>query len=436
MVTYQVEIPKYNYLFSIGTTNTSKLMYGKGSVNIQVIDVNDNGPHFDDTDLNPSILENEPPPVKITSIIATDPDSGISYGGPFRFGIEQGQRGLFNMTPDGKLYSTAQFDREKQDKYPLLIFGEDQQGKRNTTTLVVHIKDQNDHQHKGAHLELFLNSYAGHFKGGQIGSIYVIDKDTDDDRYYDVIDKSSEVFTVDRFSGAIVCKADPPEGFYSLSVKVSDRNSGFVPVESTVKIRVRTITDEAIKKSVAVRIRGKTLETFIKKYIITFKESVAEALETTKEYVDLFSIQNVADNVKPVAIDVRFAVHGSPYYNPEKLIAILKAKRKNLTPFNVVSIGVDSCQAEPCQYGSCRSELRAPGNVQIVKVGSKSFTSIEVNDEAVCEECNAGRVTALTCKDKPCRNGGSCKDSPIGKYTKNNAMKVYSESDRQKIIYF
>lgn len=302
----------------------------------------------------------------------------------------------------------------------MLIWGEDNEGVRNTTTLVVHIKDVNDHQHEGAHLELLFNNYKGHFKGGPIGYVYVKDKDTDDKRIYEIVDKNSELFTVGKTSGAIICQNDPAEGLYSLKIKVSDdvpdgEKIFTVPVESTVKIRVRTITDEAVKKSVAIRIRDKTLETFIQKYFISFQESVADALGTTKDYVDLFSIQNVTDNVKPSSIDVRFAVHGSPYYNPEKLIAILKANRKSISSFDVVSIAVDPCQVEPCQYGSCRSTLRVPGTVQVVKIGSKSFTSIEVYKEAICEDCNAGKVIPLTCEDDPCRNGGTCKNTPTGK---------------------
>ena len=82
-------------------------------------------------------------------------------------------------------------------------------------------------------LLLFLK---GNFGGGAVGKVYVVDKDTDDERLYTVEEASSEYFDVDHYTGAIRSQPEVPEGVYRLKVQVADRHpdSKNRPVLSTV----------------------------------------------------------------------------------------------------------------------------------------------------------------------------------------------------------
>lgn len=396
----------------------NKPLYGQASVSIIVEDVNDNGPHFDAAILHPIIPENEPPSYLIVKISATDPDLSPNNGGPFTYGIHSGnEEDLFEITDKGELRSKVTFDREKKSVYELRIWGNDSGSPPmvNYTTIFINIKDRNDHQHEKAHLDISVNSYEGHFLGGHVGDVYVKDKDTDDLRYYELVERSSDIFEVDKLSGSIESKPNPPEGVFKLEVKVSDRDSDFKPVICTVTVRVRRITEEAMRKSIAIRIRGISSKQFLKDSFLSFKQSIAGSLGTTRENIDLFSIQNVTDIVRPMAIDIRFAAHGSPYYSPEKMIALIKSKRINLKSFDLASIGVDPCQHEPCKYGSCRAELRASGRIEVVSYPGQSFTSIIANSVGVCDTCGSGKNMVSSCAENPCKNGGTCRNASIGK---------------------
>ncbi|XP_048576726.1 protocadherin-like protein isoform X2 [Nematostella vectensis] len=410
-----------NHILTIRATNIAPpYWYGEASVGVQVLDVNDNGPQFKPEVYNVFVPENTPPPYVIEKLEVTDPDSDPQNGGPFKFGIRSGnEKNLFELTEDGVLKTRVTFNREETAKYELVVWAEDnakhpEKPIKSFASVFVHVRDRNDNQHEAGYLELVLNVLEGKFGGGIIGKVFVKDIDTDDERLYELIDRDSEAFSVDRLSGAVISKPNPPSGEFSMRVKVSDRDSGFQPRVSTVKIIVKKLPLAAVGKSTAIRLRGISRETFVAGYITSFKESLAEILRTTSENVDLFSVQTAA--LTSQVIDVRFAAHGSPYYSPEKMIALIKAMRKNLekAAYKLDSIGVDPCVLEPCEHSSCHAQLKVPGTVDVIGTGEQSFTSIKADLVAVCDACHAGRRIESRCSEDFCKNGGTCRESPIG----------------------
>ena len=51
-----------------------------------------------------------------------------------------------------------------------------------------------------------------------------MDKDTDDERLYEVEETRTEYFDVNRNTGVINCQPNVPKGVYTFRVKVADRN--------------------------------------------------------------------------------------------------------------------------------------------------------------------------------------------------------------------
>ena len=384
--------------------------------------MNDNGPTFHPSVFYFSVKENTAPSQSIGKISVDDPDLDPPNGGPFLFEIANGNEdGFFKLdNKTGEFFTRAMFDREKRASYMLGIRAWDSGTPRqhSETFLYVHILDDNDHQHSTGTLHLELNSYQGKFPGGKVGKVYVVDKDTDDLRYYDMLANSSDYFSIERTTGMIISRPNPPQGDYFLTTRVSDSNSSFTSVICSVFIKVKEVSAEAVENSMAIRLAGISREEFITTVLPRFKESVASILDTSEENVDLFSVQDAPKTAK--AIDVRFAAHGSPYYAPERMTAILKNSRLSLSKamevFHVVVlvVGVDECLYEPCESGGCTNVLIANGEVEVISVKGTSFASIVAILTARCDDCDAQKTKQTSCESKPCLNGGTCEDTPEG----------------------
>ena len=398
-------------------------MYGHASVKITLNDVNDNGPTFHPSVFHFSVKENTVPSQSIGKISVDDPDLDPPNGGPFFFEISSGNdEGFFTLdNKTGEFFTRATFDREKRESYMLGIRASDSgtPQQRSETFLHVYILDDNDHPHSPGTLNLELNSYQGKFPGGIVGKVYVVDKDTDDSRFYEMIENSSEYFTIERDTGMIRSQPNPPKGDYSLRARVSDFNSSFTSVICSVFIKVKEVSAEAVHNSMAIRLGSSSRERFVTTVMSRFKESVASILKTDEDNVDLFSVQ-AAPKISE-AIDVRFAAHGSPYYAPERMTAILKNNRPSLAKAlevfdaDVLVVGVDECLHEPCESGGCTNILIANGEVDVISVKGTSFASIVAILTARCDDCDAEQAERPGCELNSCLNGGTCQVTPEGK---------------------
>ena len=392
--------------------------HGDATVSIRLIDVNDNGPIFAPSSIHGFVEENVLPPVTVATLIVSDPDKDPPHGEPFTFGLAQddGKFTLDNRT--GVLRTMVTFNREEQAEYNLGVWAKDNGGMTSRTWVKVLITDVNDHQHYDGRLELTLNLYQGKFPGGRIGKVYVVDKDTDDERLYHVLSKSSRYFTVERTTGFILSESNPPIGSHRIAVKVVDANSSYQPAVSRVSIFVKNIPAEALDRSIAVRLAGLSQEDIVANFLASFKETVAEILGTHEENVDVFSVQMAPG--PHGAVDVRFAAHGSPYYAPERILALLKNERHRLSSIaqnygvKYEAIGVDKCLTEPCKFGSCTNVLTADGSFEVINADDKTFTSLLVTQKVTCGTCGANKEATKTCQSKPCLNGGTCHQFPKG----------------------
>ena len=398
-------------------------LYGEASVQVRVIDVNDNGPVFHPSVYHFSVMENTAGWQSIGKISVDDPDLDPPNGRPFSFQIaSDNEEGLFwikNVT--GELFTNATFDRERRARYTLGIKAFDSGDPQQESATMVHVQilDDNDNQHSSGTLNLLLNSYKGKFPGGVVGKVYVIDKDINDRRMYEVLTKSSAYFSVERTTGMIISRSNPPKGIHSFTVKVSDANSSFSEVICSVFIKVKEVTAEAIQKSIALRLGGVSRQKFVTTVLPRFKESVAGILQTSEDNVDLFSVQKAPKT--PDAIDIRFAAHGSPYYAPERMRAILKnswdamSKALKIFEVDILLIGVDECLNEACAPRGCTNVPRANGEVEVISVKKTAFASIRVEVIAKCENCNEQEKVEQPCSAQLCLNGGTCVDTPDGK---------------------
>lgn len=172
------------------------------------------------------------------------------------------------------------------------------------------------------------------------------------------------------------------------------------------------LSSEAFSRSITLRFVGMSVAEFVKN-LSMYRNEIAKALNVVPDNVDIFSIQGIPSKD---LVDVRLAAHGSPYYAPERLISILKAKTVLLRNFQNVSIGYDACLAEPCKSGGCESHVKLTGEVIPVDSGDgQTFASAETSVHVKCESCEKLFPRKISCEQKPCLNSGVCRDIPGGK---------------------
>ena len=401
------------HTFKVRATNIAyPYLYGETEVKVDVEDVNDNPPELKNPVLN--ILENSTVEGQVTHIgqlLATDSDPKPN-GKPFSFGILSGnKKNLFRLdSKTGWLSTTSIFDREEKSFYLLEVWVRDSGTPplTNNITVRIDVTDRNDNQHKEGYLELNVIEPVIMSPEVPIGLVFVDDKDTDDSRYYDVLNGDKNAFTIDRLTGNIFMEKRPAVREYEFRVLVSDQNSSFHPVLCQVKINV--IPYEAFSKSITLRFLNMTAAEFLTD-IDLYKDIIAGSLETKPKNVDIFSIQNGNHAGLKNVGDVRLAAHGSPYFAPERLVWFLK---KN-TYFKNVIVGYDACVEELCVSDGCKSDVTLTNKVVNMDNGQgQAFGSVGIKVDVRCESCEKLFPRKRSCRERPCVNGGVCQDVPGG----------------------
>ena len=105
------KLPESRFLFSVRGQNTGGDTLGISTVEIEVLDEDDNPPVFQSTEegFHANISENMPVGTLVTQLIATDPDSGTN--GDISYTILGGED-KFEVLPNGELKTLIEFDAE------------------------------------------------------------------------------------------------------------------------------------------------------------------------------------------------------------------------------------------------------------------------------------------------------------------------------------
>ncbi|XP_015784984.1 neural-cadherin [Tetranychus urticae] len=414
------------------------------TLTVIVGDVNDNYPRFL-KDYRPVIMEHEPPQ-KVEEILATDDDDRSKHNGPpFTFRMDPNApdmiKNFFDLTHDHNgangdgmaiVRSKVKFDREVQKEYqiPIIIKDNGTPSMTGTSTLTVIIGDINDNKMNPGSKSIFVYSFKGHSPPTEIGRVHVEDQDD-----WDLPDKkflwedhiAHENFELNAHTGMIMMK-NVTEGSYFLRFKVFDRKHT-QEVLANVTVTVREIPEEAIYKSGSLRVSGVTAEDFVRTYdwqtptyqkiskYDKFKNALSEIMKTKPDNIDVFSV--ITRQERPPITDIRFAVHGSPYYESTYLDGTVAVNRDHIereVGINITMVGIDECLIEGLCEGSCTNELKISRTPVLVNANRTSFVGVNTWIERKCV-CGARDFSEPeTCRKypPPCANGGRCTDSSVG----------------------
>ncbi|XP_068617100.1 neural-cadherin [Brachionichthys hirsutus] len=425
-------IPQH-HLVVIATDHGNPPLTGSATVQLPLLDVNDNGPAFE-ASYSPIVFENMAGPqvVKLNQtsslLRAVDPDSPEN-GPPFSFTVPAEYRHSNDFYLQDNLNGTAtltalrMFDRERKKEFliPVIMSDSGHPAKTVTSTLTVTIGDQNDHAHVEGEKDIFIYSHRGRMLTTVLGKVYCPDPDDWDNKTYVFEGHVPSYFILNKRTGFLIIKENAPPGTYKFQVRVSD---GVWPdAISTVTVHVRDLRDEAIYKSGSLRLADITAKEFIglrgkqrSRYVLLV-DFLSEMLSVPPDDVNIFSLMDVKGRM----LDVRFAVlGGASFLLPEKMHGYLAAHKQKLQSFlqiSVFQIRVDECPGSECAGASgCTNVLNVQDIPTVVDCGSMSLISLTVESTAVCS-CPGREQSHQSCGTyprNPCLNGGVCMDTQHG----------------------
>ena len=115
-----------------------------GTVVVNINDLNDNAPQFDDDPIIFHVLENLEAGASVGNITASDPDNGINGTFYFEFPTHPDILEYFEFSEDGPVFTTKSFDREKVAVYRFVVKAVDMGGLTSSASVVVYVDDDND----------------------------------------------------------------------------------------------------------------------------------------------------------------------------------------------------------------------------------------------------------------------------------------------------
>uniref|UniRef100_A0A3Q2PUG4 Si:ch211-186j3.6 n=1 Tax=Fundulus heteroclitus TaxID=8078 RepID=A0A3Q2PUG4_FUNHE len=420
-----------HHLVVMATDHGIPALTGSATVQLPLLDVNDNGPEFE-ASYSPVVFENVAGPQVVrlnqtsTLLRAVDRDSAEN-GAPFRFSVPPEYRYSNdfylqdNLNGSATLTALRTFDRERQKEFPLPIVMSDSghPARTVTSTLTVTIGDQNDHAHVAGEKQITINSHRGRMPTTVLGKVYAPDPDDWDNKTFVFEGHMPSYFILNKRTGFLIIKENTPPGTYQFQVRVSD---GIWPdAVSTVTVHVRELREEAIFNSASLRLAGKigspeNIPVPRSRYDLLV-DFLSEMLSVPPDEVNIFSLMDVKERM----LDVRFAVNGGPsFLQPEKMHGYLAAHKQKLQSFlqvSVFQVRVDECPGSECAgTAGCTNVLNVRDAPMVVDCGTMSLVSVMVESKAVCS-CPGREQSHQPCASyprNPCFNGGVCVDTQHG----------------------
>ncbi|XP_056103176.1 protocadherin Fat 1-like isoform X1 [Rhinichthys klamathensis goyatoka] len=226
----------------------------EASVLVEVLDINDNSPVFENPPATVSVPEDLKVGDNVTSVTATDADAG--FNGEVRYTL-LGGTGRFNVDQETGVISLADpLDRETQDTYHLVITAQDQgrPSRSTTTNLDISVTDINDNAPIFSN-QLYKTTVSEHAEvGTTVVDVMATDKDDGPNAvvtYHIVKQEPSStppVFTIEAESGSIILAEKLDYGkakSYTLEVEGQDGGIPVLTGSATVTVQVEDVNDKA-----------------------------------------------------------------------------------------------------------------------------------------------------------------------------------------------
>ncbi|KAM4722755.1 cadherin EGF LAG seven-pass G-type receptor 3 [Rhinophrynus dorsalis] len=226
-------------------------------VAVTVTDKNDHSPVFEQAEYRESIRENVEEGYPILQLRATDIDSQANANIKYRFVNEQAAHSVFEIdSRSGLITTSGQVDREKREKYSLIVEASDQgkdPGPRSSTVKVdITVLDENDNVPQFSEKRYIVQVREDIKPHTEILRVTASDLDKDGNAvvHYNIISGNSRgQFSIDSFNGQVQVIAPLDfeiEREYTLKVRAQD--AGRPPLSNNtgmISIQVVDVNDHA-----------------------------------------------------------------------------------------------------------------------------------------------------------------------------------------------
>ncbi|CAK6436391.1 unnamed protein product [Pipistrellus nathusii] len=215
-------------------------------VYLEIVDINDNNPIFDQPSYQEAVYEDVPVGTVILMVSATDADSGNFA--VIEYSLVDGE-GKFAINPTtGDLYVVASLDREKKDHYILTAVAKDNPGdvasnrRENSVQVVIQVLDVNDCRPQFSKPQFSTSVYENEPAGTSVITMMATDQDegSNGEVTYSLEGPGEEAFHVDMDSGLVTTKR-PLHSYERFNLTVVATDGGEPPLWGTTMLLVEVI---------------------------------------------------------------------------------------------------------------------------------------------------------------------------------------------------
>ncbi|KAM9376294.1 protocadherin gamma-A3-like [Pholidichthys leucotaenia] len=224
---------------------------GTVSIDITVLDVNDNPPVFNQSIYKATVVENSPIGTYIATVNASDADRGSNSLVSYSFSNLNGKSNeKFDIdSSSGKITVVGHIDFEKDRKYEIRVIAKDQGGLSEATKVVVEVIDQNDNA-PVINIMSFSSIISEDVSPGTVIAVFNV-KDTDSESNGQVkcsIDsnlpfkiQSSLTDYYNLLSDVTFDRETQPE--YNITITATDLGSPLLSTKTTLHLRISDVND-------------------------------------------------------------------------------------------------------------------------------------------------------------------------------------------------
>uniref|UniRef100_A0A8C6MUZ9 Cadherin related 23 (otocadherin) n=1 Tax=Mus spicilegus TaxID=10103 RepID=A0A8C6MUZ9_MUSSI len=215
-------------------------------VYLEIVDINDNNPIFDQPSYQEAVFEDIAVGTVILRVTATDADSGnfalIEYS------LVDGE-GKFAINPNtGDISVLSSLDREKKDHYILTALAKDNPGdvasnrRENSVQVVIRVLDVNDCRPQFSKPQFSTSVYENEPAGTSVITMLATDQDegSNSQLTYSLEGPGMEAFSVDMDSGLVTTQR-PLQSYERFNLTVVATDGGEPPLWGTTMLLVEVI---------------------------------------------------------------------------------------------------------------------------------------------------------------------------------------------------
>uniref|UniRef100_A0A7N6ALE1 FAT atypical cadherin 2 n=1 Tax=Anabas testudineus TaxID=64144 RepID=A0A7N6ALE1_ANATE len=213
--------------YTLKVTATDGKFEAPVSVDVHVLDINDNSPVCEQLVYTEVVMENSPPSMFVLKVSASDPDVGAN--GQISYTLHGPNADKFHLDHrTGELFTLAVLDREREVEYNLVAKATDGGGRSCQADVLLMIQDMNDNPPRFSSSHYEVTVFDNTTVRTPIAVIYAKDPDTgiNAEVKYSLLGGDSGYFSLDEFSGILrlerpLTSETPPN--FELKVKATDR---------------------------------------------------------------------------------------------------------------------------------------------------------------------------------------------------------------------